>query len=480
MIQALSAIWPKRLPGWTPAFAFLLLFAVVGPYLGGASRPIFVVGCLVIGWFAWQQGPATHVQATLFLFVFAPFLRRIVDLAAGYETAGIMLVGPLAAMVPPCLYIIAAVDNKDARRHMGPLLVVFVTVVYAAVLTIAQGGWLDLARDGIKWLIPLFYGAVLMNGADADEVLDALADAFCIILPIVGIYGIVQYVDPQAWDRYWMENAPILSIGDPVPYGVRVFSTMNSPATFATYTSIGLLLLWFRRRAWLIQILSIPAALALFLSLYRTAWISMAAAMFFCLLFRVTRSRTIPLVVGVILATVVAATLTPFGEVITERLATFGEGAQDSSAQERALEYVTLWNAPLSTLVGSGFSTGDVGSAGTMPVDGMIIACWLSMGIVGGLICLFGIFWAAGTIIHAAFRDGDETIVILGALAVYFLVQLPLTGITEGEAGFLFWTFIAVGLVPPKPHIFQDEEDFISEDDDFYLPYAERPAQRIY
>ncbi|HTJ01635.1 MAG TPA: O-antigen ligase domain-containing protein [Methylovirgula sp.] len=484
MIQGLSAIWPKRLPGWAPAFAFLLLFAVVGPVLGGAARPLFVIGCMAIGWQAWRQGPTTHVQATLFLFVFAPFLRRIVDLSAGYEPAGIMLVGPLAAMVPPFLDIIAAIDNREARRHMGPLLAVFVTVVYAALLTIFQGSWLDLARDGIKWLIPLFYGVVLMNSADADEVLDGLADAFCIILPIAGIYGIVQYVDPQAWDRYWMENAPILSIGEPVPYGVRVFSTMNSPATFATYISIGLLLLWFRRRDWLIQILSIPAALALFLSLFRTAWVSMAAAMMFCLLFRSTRSRTIPLIAGVILATIVAATLTPFGDVITERLATFGEGAQDSSAQERFLEYVTLWNAPMSTLIGVGFMTTDVGVAGAMAIDGMVIACWLSMGIIGGLMCLFGICWAAGTVIYTAFRDRDETIVILAALALYFIVQLPLTGITEGEAGFLFWTFVVLGLVPPKPQVMQydgdleDEDNFIGDDEGFY-PYVESPARRI-
>lgn len=477
MIQGFGAISLRRLPGWAPAFGFLLLFAVAGPVMGGAARPLFIIGCLVIGWLAWRQGPAVHVQATLFLFVFVPFLRRIVDLVAGYDTAGLMLVGPLAAMVPPLLDIVTAVDRPESRRHMGPLLMVFITVAYAAVLTIAQGAWLDLARDGIKWLIPLFYAVVLMDAADADAVLDAMADAFAVILPIVGLYGIVQYVDPQAWDRYWMENAPILSIGEPVPYGVRVFSTMHSPATFATYISIGLLLLWFRRREWFVQVLAIPAALALFLSLFRTAWISMAAAMLFCLFFRATRSRTIPLVVGVILATLVAATLTPFGDVITDRLATFAEGSQDSSALERAQEYVTLWNAPLSTLVGTGFTTTDVGSAGAMPIDGMIIACWVSMGIIGGLICLFGIVWAAGVSIRAAFRDGTETMVILGALALYFLVQLPLTGITEGEAGFLFWTFVALGLVPrQEPY---QEPPYAETDEDFYLPFADNRVQRI-
>ena len=59
-----------------------------------------------------------------------------------------------------------------------------------------------------------------------------------------------------------------------------------------------------------------------------------------------------------------AATLTPFADVIGERLATLSEGTQDGSAQERLEQFVTLWNQWDSSLFGIGFTVSDVGSAG--------------------------------------------------------------------------------------------------------------------
>ena len=64
-------------------------------------------------------------------------------------------------------------------------------------------------------------------------------------------------------------------------------------------------------------------------------------------------------------------------------------------AQERLEEYATLWSHPDSSLFGIGFTAGDVGSAGTMAVDGMIITCWLTMGIVVGILCLIALVCAA-------------------------------------------------------------------------------------
>lgn len=144
-----------------------------------------------------------------------------------------------------------------------------------------------------------------------------------------------------------------------------------------------------------------------------------------------------------------AATLTPFGDVVAERLSSLGEGVQDGSAQERLEEFVTLWNQPDSSLFGVGFTITDVGSAGAMPVDGMIVACWLAMGIVAGGFCLTALLWAIGNAVAAALSDRTSDAVIVGALALGALVQLPLANITSGESGFLFWTFAV--LLTPRP-----------------------------
>lgn len=435
------------LVGSAAALVTLLIFGALGPFIGPPARALFVPACAMVGWWSWRRGPAAHIGAALLLFLFAPFVRRLVDLALGYDTSSLMLLGPLACLIAPLHHLLEPMASSDRMRRMRPLFMVIGCVLYAMILTLFQGEWMSAARDAIKWIAPLLYAMLLAGAAERDEILAALADVFAITLPLVGLYGVAQYVDPPAWDRYWMQNAPITSIGQPLPYSVRVFGTMNAPAGFATFAATGLLLVWFRKRDWLSQIATAPAALALFLSLYRTAWISLVAAILFCGLFRATRGRSFAMMLGVGAATIVALTSTPFGDQISARLATFSEGSHDGSARERLDQYAALWSLSDSSLIGSGFTTVDTGVAGSQPVDGMIIACWQSMGIVFGLICLFALVWVAVSAILGAMNDGDSPDrVVLGAFGVFFLVQLPLAGIGSGEAGFLFWTFMALAL----------------------------------
>ncbi|CCE11266.1 conserved membrane hypothetical protein [Bradyrhizobium sp. STM 3843] len=450
-LAASSAARPWQLPGWGVAVLVLLGTAVLGGSLGSLARLGFVIACGGVGWYAWRQGPAAHLQAALMLFAFAPFVRRMVDVAAGFDQLGLMLIGPLVAILIPAIHLPRLLGQREARAGwLWPLGIVAACVVYAGLLSLAQADWTNAASGPLKWLAPLLYAAVLMLSADRSALLEAAASAFRIILPVTGLYAIYQYVDPPDWDRYWMEFAPILSIGQPVPYGVRSFSTMNAPAVYASFTATGLLLIAFSKRPWPAMLLSVPAVLGFLLSMYRTAWISLAVGILFGLVFVQTRRRAGMILLGIAVAVVLAATLTPFGDVVAERLSSLGEGTKDGSAQERLEEFITLWNLPDSSLFGSGFTITDVGSAGAMPIDGMIIACWVSMGIVVGGVCLAALLWAVGNAVGAALSDRTTEAVIVGALALGALAQFPLANITSGESGFLFWTF-AVLLAPKQP-----------------------------
>ncbi len=435
-------LWP--LPGWLVAVLMLTGTAAVGASVGGLSRPAFVLACGFVGWYAWRQGPAAHLKAALLLFTFAPFVRRVVDLSIGYDQLGLMLIGPLLAILVPAVYLPRLLEQHDVpARWMWPLGIVAACVVYAGMLSTAQADWTNAASGPLKWLAPLLYAAVLMISADREEMIEAATSAFLIFLPVTGVYAIYQYVNPSDWDRYWMEMAPIPSIGLPIPYGVRVFSTMNAPAAFATFTATGLFLLGFSKRPWL-ALLALPAALGLLLSLYRTAWISLAVSILYCLLFFRTRRRAGMILIGIGVAILLAILLTPFGDLVADRLSTLGQGIQDGSAQERLGEFVTLWNMPDSSLFGSGFTITDVGAAGAMPIDGMVIACWLSMGIMVGGFCLAALVWAIGNALAVAWTERTRGAVLIGALALGALTQVPLANITSGENGFLFWTFAAL------------------------------------
>ena len=144
---------------------------------------------------------------------------------------------------------------------------------------------------------------------------------------------------------------------------------------------------------------------------------------------------------------IIAATVEPFGTVINDRLGTFNSGSQDGSGQERLSEFVTLWDQWDSGMWGNGFTIVDTGIAGAMPIDGMIVTCWVTMGIVVGLVCLAALLWAICQPVWIAARLQTREPVVLGALAFGTLVQFSLAGIAVGELGFLFWTFAALAWI---------------------------------
>lgn len=447
MRDATRAGWTALL-GYTPlatllGSTFLLGFAGVGT----AVRPMFVLGCAVVSYRAWQRSAAYHLQIAIALFCLTPFLRRIVDSSAGYDPAGLMLIGPFLAILIPTIEL-RDLFRPDRRFDpaLRPFILVGACAGYGALISLVQGDMMGTASGALKWAAPLLYGVWLYERARTDaNLVPAAVQAFLVLMPVIGAYGVFQYVDPPAWDRYWMLYAPIISIGLPEAYQVRVFSTMNSPASFAVFIACGLLLVGFCRSGWGAALLAVPCTLGLLLSLYRTAWIALVTGVLFCLLFRATRRRAAVLAIGGVIAVVLAAVLTPFGDVIEDRIGTLGQGGEDGSAQERIQEFVTLLNTDGGTLLGHGFGgSNDAGQAGVMPIDGQIVACWYFMGLVVGLLCIAGIIWAAWQAMMRTVGNRDPERVVLGAIMAGALVQLPLGGVASNEAGFLFWAFAAI------------------------------------
>lgn len=437
----------SAVPGWVLTIGVLSSFAFAGAALGSASRPLFVAACMIVGIYAWRRSPADHLQSTLLLFVLAPFVRRLVDVQIGYDTSGVMLLGPLAAMAMPGIALLDLFDHPERYSRLVPLGIVAACVTYATLLTMFQGDWMNAASGSVKWIVPLVYAAALARKGDPAACLQGATQVFVVILPLIGAYGIWQYVGLPDWDRYWMQYAPILSVGQPRPFELRVFSTMNSPGSFASFTAVGLLLVGYLRRDWpLMLVLQLPAILGLLLSLYRTAWIALFLGIVFCVFFAATRRRSSGILIAMAVVLTTAAVATPFGDVIGDRIATLMDGSQDGSARERLQEYVTLWNLPDSSFFGAGFGTVDVGVAGSVAVDGMIISCWLTMGIVVGMVCLAALMWAIWQQMGVAFRFSSSEAVVLGALGASALPQIPLGGLATGEFGFLFWSFAIMAI----------------------------------
>ena len=260
------APWLDRVvPLWTRTAFFLVATAVAGPYLGAPARVLFIAGCAILARDAWARSPAVHFQAVLAMFCFAPFLRRLVDAAVGFDPSGVMLAGPLVALLVTLPGLRSMLNSRSAPGGVVPAVLVFGgCVAYCAGLTLVNGETTQVASGTLKWGAPLVYALALYErGMKPVELVDAAASAFLVILPITGLYGIYQYLDPPEWDRYWLMLASITSAGLPEPNEVRTFSTMHAPAAFASYTATGLVLVYFLRPSWFAAVAMMPSAIAL-------------------------------------------------------------------------------------------------------------------------------------------------------------------------------------------------------------------------
>ena len=90
---------------WSPALlalgGLLLGTLALGFVAPGLARPLFILGSAAVGFMAWREGCSRSVEVALSLYVFAPFLRRVVDLSIGYDPSSTMLLGPVLAIAIP-------------------------------------------------------------------------------------------------------------------------------------------------------------------------------------------------------------------------------------------------------------------------------------------------------------------------------------------------------------------------------------------
>ncbi len=319
-----------------------LLFGTAGLAMvaAGPARQLFIVGCAWVGYLAWREGCGRTIEVAISLYAFAPLLRRLVDLGAGFDPSGSMLVGPVLAIAVPTIelrHLLLRREKADAA--LLPWLLVGACITYGMMLSAFAGEFAPLGTAALKMYTPLLYGAWVMRCARRDPaVLDAAVNAFMFVAPVIGAYAVWQYVSPSNWDRFWMLNVSgtISVLGRPEPFQVRVFSTMNSPASFGTYAACSLLLFGFCRRGWQALPLMLLVAPGLLFTYYRTAWLSLALGLAYCAVSGRTRERAGLIALVLVAAVALATASADFGDAVADRLGTLtGSVAEDGSGKAR-------------------------------------------------------------------------------------------------------------------------------------------------
>ncbi len=249
-----------------------------------------------------------------------------------------------------------------------------------------------------------------------------------------------------------MINADLQSIGQPEPFMVRVFGTMNSPQVFAAFLVVGLLVC-FRSQSKL-RFLAAPFGFAsLILTMSRSGWIALVAGTVYLCFYLTTRQRM--QLIGVIVAlgvlSVAAMQNSAVNDMLTKRLQSFSDTKNDDSLGARIQDYGTLFHmmgeAPFGAGIGSdaASNTGESGSSGAnggiASRDSTIMSVLLAMGWLGTLTFVIGI----GLISVDVFLGGslaDPELLPARAILLALFAEVPLNNISAGPVAFLVWSAI--------------------------------------
>jgi putative inorganic carbon (HCO3(-)) transporter len=409
---------------------------------------------------------------------FTPLLRRLLDWHNGfYNPVQITSTIPFALTLPLALTAFRA----DRLARIAPTLKMFAwvwlaTFGYGLLLAVAVGNTSAGVYESIQYLVPMLVG-IWIAGADLDgvQLMGRLSRIAFPLGVVVAAYGIVQFAQPPAWDVLWIEGGQFTSMGDPVPFAMRIFSTLNSTGPAADFFAIGIIFaLPFCRlkNVWVWPLMTLLGC-ALLLTLVREAWVALVIGLVVYLVISPARFRTLPFLAlyGVLLAFLIAALPALLGagqnsDIITSRISTLGDVSHDDSALARSNEIQNSIQQGLANPIGRGL--GQIGASAALSanpdtvsgnsLDSGYLARLLELGWAGFCGYVFvavGSFVALVAALYRAKRDSTisieaKTIIATaGAMCAMLIWSDAASDVHLGLDGLLFWIALGIGLRRP-------------------------------
>ena len=273
-------------------------------------------------------------------------------------------------------------------------------------------------------------------------------------LLVTSAYGLYQFADPPVWDRVWVYNAEMFSVGLPVPFLIRVFSTMNAPVSLAAFLVFAVLVGLPAPQRWKFLALALGLTVLL-LTKTRSAW---AAFLVGALVLQLRQPlRALPrqwIALAVVLLLAAPAITHPrVLKAVAGRAATLSKLEEDRSYRERL--QITHYAVQRLKRNAAGEGLGQLGSAGKLgPSNGRTPT---ATSLDSGPLEVFSVMgWMGGTLFTLALigllipiarerRARRDAVANGAAAAVVALLAASVFGnVFNGVAGVMFWS--AVGL----------------------------------
>ena len=400
-----------------------------------------VLSVAVGAWFL-IFSPAYYVSFVMALWLFIPFLRRILDYKVGqYSEDPFMMTAPFLVSG---LAILSLIRHREALRHkvFVPFIAVLVAITFGLIVSIGLGSPVEAAKSYLAWAGPVMMGMLtIIHWKEYPTFRRVILSTITYALILTGTYALVQYVVFPPWDKLWFIGAEMSSIGKPEPMSVRVWSTLNSPGPYAM-TTLAAVLVQLGRGNLVSTSASFLGVLGLMLSNVRASWLGLVVG----LLFAISRAdgqlqKRLIVTVGLIVVVGVPLALKspladPISDRFSDRVETLGSVNEDGSFQARSSLYADAPGMIMKAPLGKGL--------GTVSYDSGWITIFIQLGWFGGIVYVVGLLMVFFSALGLR-RDTLDHFSTFALTSTLVSMLLMFAGSQQGGAmGTFMWTFFGM------------------------------------
>lgn len=437
----------------------LVIFTALCIAIGAGQilRPGYIVLSFAVGVLLYVRYPVIYVGFTWWIWFVTPLISRLIDYRTNFDPSRLILVSQyLVTLIS--LHCLLKNLPRAYREGGLPFILAFLGVFYAFLVGLIKTSPMTAARGLLDWLTPISFSFYLfINWRDYLKYRQIIQRVFVWGVLIAGTYGIVQYLIAPDWDRFWLINTKLTSMGQPEPLKLRVWSTMASPGPFAVMMMAGLLILLTTSGS-----VSVTAAgvgyLAFLLSTVRTMWGSWFVGLItlFGSLKPRLQMRLMVTILIMAICVIPLTTIEPFSTAINTRIQSFSNLESDDSAQTRKKIYRDGLTSAMSNGLGNGigntFIVDKNGVLSPIVIDSGILDIFFTLGWFGATFYVGGLILLIFNLLQYSEYSFDPFMAAARAIGLGCFAALPGFSIMLGYSGIFLWSFLALATAAHKYH----------------------------
>lgn len=421
---------------------------------GRVLELVYPAGALAVAALLFKRSPAHYLSFVVWLFFLTPEVRRLSDFFNGtFSDRSLIMLAPVMTAALCGTNLLTHFRVLMQRRAI-PLTLIVLGVFYGYVIGMVGAGIAAASYTLISWLFPVLIAFhILVTWRQYPEYHRTMLKTFVFGGFVIALYGVVQYVSPPPWDAFWLLQSGMVSEGVPVPFGMRVASTMNSSGPFAIAMMACLLMTLAARNkmAFLAGGLAVPALIG---TMSRSVVGGLSIGLLYLFIMLDGRSR-LRLAGGIAVIVLLCSPVAMVDEISEKAMARFSTVTQldnDYSYQVRTEIYKHFLSEMTTNIAGQGLGmtglgsklSGD-GSSNNVDFDSGLMEVPYVLGWPGTLLYTAGLLMLVVRAFVASFaRKGDRFAVAGAAAAFGVLAMMVFVNTLIGSGGMFF--FIGVML----------------------------------